>query len=116
MARDDELRKLSIYGLPRGKGNILDALLPVGIITVGGLHFYKPGERAHAGEARHVHADHYEVFVNVQGKGVVEVEGVDHEFRVGDVILIEPGESHHVRSDEKDPLVNLWMGASIRSA
>jgi len=105
------MRKLSIYGLPQGKANILDALLPIGTVFVGGLHFYKPGERAHASEARHVHADHYEIFVNVQGKGVVEVEGVDYEFRTGDVILIEPGESHHVRSDEVDPLVNLWMGA-----
>lgn len=107
------MRKMKIYGLSEGKTNILDGILPVGSLRQGGLHFFKPGEVAHADEARHVHEDHYEVFINVQGSGTVEVEGEDVDFELGDLILIEPGESHHVRSDDDNPLVNLWMGAEM---
>jgi mannose-6-phosphate isomerase-like protein (cupin superfamily) len=111
---DVALRKTSIYGLPDSERNLLDSILPVGKVIYGGLHICKPGETAHEDEERHIHEGHYEIFVNVQGRGVVEVEGVDHEFRLGDVVLIEPGESHHVRSDSGDPLVNFYFGARMR--
>ena len=108
------MRRKSIWKLPQGSENIMDGLLPVGKFIYGGLHIYKPDEVSHADEERHVHSGHYEVFVCAQGKGVVEVEGVEHEFKVGDVVLIEPGESHHVRADPDDPLTNLYVGAEIR--
>ncbi len=108
------VRRTSIFGLPKGSINLLDGLLPLGTITYGGLHFFRPDEVSHADEARHVHTGHCEIFVNVQGRGVVEVEGVDHEFSVGDVFLIEPGESHHVKTDAMDPLVNLFLGAQLK--
>ncbi len=108
------MRKSSIYKLSEGTENILDGILPVGKFKEGGLHFFKPNEVSHADEVRHVHEGHYEVFINVQGKGVVEVEGENHSFELGDVILIEPGESHHVKTDPQNPLVNLWMGAEIK--
>jgi quercetin dioxygenase-like cupin family protein len=107
------LRRYSLYDLRRGDFNVLDGTLPVGRLVNGGLHFYEPGEVSHASEERHVHTDHYEVFICLQGGGMVEVEGVENPFRAGDVILIEPGESHHVRSGD-DPLANLWMGALHR--
>ncbi len=107
------MKRYSIFGLPKGSFNVLDGRLPIGRLMYGGLHFYRPDEVSHADEARHVHTDHYEVFVNVQGRGVVEVEGVDHEFNVGDVLLIEPGESHHVRANPEDPCANLWIAAEI---
>jgi mannose-6-phosphate isomerase-like protein (cupin superfamily) len=108
------LKRTTIVGLPPADVSILDAILPVGKIIYGGLHICKPGETAHEDEERHVHEGHYEVFVNVQGRGAVEVEGIDHEFGLGDVILIEPGESHHVKSDDGDPLVNFYFGAKMR--
>jgi len=108
------LRRLSVCDLQRGKRSIFEGVLPVGRIKTGGLHFFKAGEVAHSDEVRHIHPDHYEIFINLQGKGVVEIEGVDHVFETGDVILIDPGESHHVRSDSRDPLVNLWIGVDIR--
>lgn len=108
------MRKTSIYGLKKGENNFLDALLPVGKFIYGGLHIYKPDEVSHEGEERHVHTGHYEVFINIQGRGIIEVEGVDHEFGIGDIFMIEPGESHHVRADPRDPLVNLYIGAEIR--
>ncbi len=58
-----------------------------------------------------MHPDHYEVFINVQGRGKLEIEGREYDFNVGDVFLIEPGESHHLTADEEFPVVNLWMGA-----
>jgi mannose-6-phosphate isomerase-like protein (cupin superfamily) len=108
-----EMKRYSIYELERGDINVLDGTLPIGRLLKGGLHFYDPDEVSHASEERHVHDDHYEVFVCVQGRGVVEVEGVDRPFEVGDILLIEPGESHHVRADANDPVVNLWMGAEL---
>ncbi|MBU7005032.1 MAG: cupin domain-containing protein [Theionarchaea archaeon] len=107
------MKRFSIYELARGEVNVLDGTLPVGRLLKGGLHFYDPGEVSHASEERHVHHDHYEVFVCVQGRGAVEVEGIDRPFEVGDILLIEPGESHHVRSDEMDPLVNFYFGARM---
>lgn len=107
------MKKATIWGLPKGKENFLDGLLPVGRFRYGGLHLFKPGEISHGDEERHVHKGHYEVFVCVQGRGVVEVEGVGHDFKLGDVFLIEPGESHHVRSEGEHTLGNLFIGAEM---
>lgn len=82
----------------------------MGKFIYGGLHIYEPEEISHADEKRHTHSGHFEVFICLQGRGVVEVEGVDHKFELGDVVLIEPGESHHVRADPKDPVANLYIG------
>ena len=30
---------------------------------------------------------------------------------MGDIVLIEPGEEHHLLADEEDPIVNLWLHA-----
>ena len=108
------MKRTSIWNLPKGSGNFLDGILPVGRFKYGGLHIYEPDEVSHADEERHTHTGHYEVFVCLQGGGVVEVEGVDHSFELGDVILIEPGESHHVRANPLDPVANLYIGTEIR--
>jgi len=106
------VKKTSLYELKsKGRLNFLDATFDIGPLLRGGLHFYKPGEKSHAKEERHVHPDHYEVFVNVQGMGILEIEGREYDFNVGDVFLIEPGESHHLTADKESPVVNLWMGA-----
>jgi len=106
------VKKASIYSLERpGREHFLDGVFGVGRLLRGGLHFYKPGEVSHAAEERHVHEDHYEVFINVQGRGVLEVEGEGYAFNTGDIYLIEPGESHHIVADAEDPLVNLWVAA-----
>jgi len=49
-----------------------------------------------------------EVFVFIQGKGVVPVDGVDHPVRTGDLVVVEPGEDHHLRSSGDAPLVCAW--------
>ena len=76
----------------------------------GGLHFYNPGEYSHP-EGRHIHQDSEEVFVCLQGRARLIVDGVEYKMGVGDIALIEPGEEHHLLADEQDPIVNLWLHA-----
>jgi quercetin dioxygenase-like cupin family protein len=75
-------------------------------IAWGGLYLFKPGETAHP-EARHVH-DSDEVFIFIQGRGVLPIDGVDHPVETGDVVIVEAGEDHHTRSSVEDPLVAAW--------
>ena len=37
------------------------------------------------------------------------VDGVEHPFEAGDIVVIEPGEEHHIVADEEDPIVNIWL-------
>ena len=75
-------------------------------ITGGGLTVFKPGETAHP-EPRHVH-DVDEVFIFIEGTGVLPIDGTDHPIKTGDVIIVEAGEDHHTRSSVDDPLVAAW--------
>jgi hypothetical protein len=74
---------------------------------------FEPGERSHAEEKRHIHFDHCEVFLNLQGKGMLEIEGKNYAFNFGDVFLIERRESHHLTADEEDPVFVLWITGKI---
>ena len=49
-----------------------------------------------------------EVFIFIQGKGVLPIDGVEHPVKTGDVIIVEAGEDHHTRSSVDDPLVAAW--------
>ena len=75
-------------------------------IDHGGVYVFKPGEIAHP-EPVHVH-DTAEVFFIVQGKGILPIDGVEHPVETGDVVIVEAGEDHHLRSTEDDPLVSAW--------
>ena len=86
-------------------------LLPGARIASGGLSFHTPGMRTHGDQARHVHDDH-EVFVIMQGRGWIEIEGRREAIAAGDVLVIEPGEDHHIVGDPAHPVVNLWFHAS----
>jgi mannose-6-phosphate isomerase-like protein (cupin superfamily) len=85
---------------------LLPDLLGNKIISHGGVYVFKPGETAHP-EARHVH-DTDEVFIFIQGKGVILIDGVDYPVQTGDVVIVEAGKDHHTRSSEDDPLVAAW--------
>lgn len=98
-----------------GNGHFLSALIPGRHLGPGGLGFKTPGQRTHTadgpdGTDRHVHDD-CEVFVILQGRGCMEVDGERHPLTTGDVIVIEPGEDHHLIADPDDPCVNLWLHA-----
>jgi len=99
-ARPDE-------GLP----HVAARLIPGARLCQGGLSFHRAGERTHDSEGRHTHDDH-EVFVIMQGRGWIEIEGRREPIAAGDVLVIEPGEDHHVLGDAGHPVVNLWFHAS----
>ncbi len=94
-------------GLP----HVAARLVPGARLSSGGLSFHAPGERTHGAEGRHVHGDH-EVFCIMQGRGVIEIEGRSEPIAAGDVLVIEPGEDHHIVGDPAHPVVNLWFHAS----
>ena len=60
---------------------------------------------------KHIHDDDREVFVILQGKAVMQIDGEEHPMVTGDIIVVEPGEDHHLVSDRDDPCVNLWLHA-----
>ena len=101
--------------------HILRGIVPGKYLSKGGLSFKRPGQRTHDigcackscdGKGRHAHPDEAEVFVILQGKGRMEVDGVVHQVGAGDVIVCEAGEDHHLTADEADPCVNLFLHAS----
>jgi mannose-6-phosphate isomerase-like protein (cupin superfamily) len=100
------VKKLRIDELRPSDSRLMPETLGEGRVTGGGVHCFAPGETAHP-EPRHVH-DVHEVFIFVQGRGVLPVDGVEHPIETGDVFVIEPGEDHHTRSSEDDPLVAAW--------
>ena len=100
------------------EGHFLADVIPGEFLTEGGLSFKSPGQRTHdhdgpRGDDRHTHYD-CEVFVILQGRGRMEVDGETHPVTVGDVIVIEPGEDHHLTADPDDPCTNLWLHAGPR--
>lgn len=100
------MKKLTVAELkPDGSRLMPDLLGRAGVVS-GGIYVFKPGETAHP-EARHAH-DVNEVFIFVQGTGVLPIDGVDYPIQAGDVVIVEAGEDHHTRSSLDDPLVAAW--------
>lgn len=97
------------------RGHVLQGLLDGEYLVEGGLGFKAPGERTHShdgldGSDRHVHDD-CEVFIVLQGKAEMEIDGQRHPLATGDICIVEPGEDHHLVSDPDDPCVNVWLHA-----
>ncbi|MHB0859431.1 MAG: cupin domain-containing protein [Anaerolineae bacterium] len=98
------------------EGHFLSGLIPGRYLCQGALSYKPPGFRTHThdgpdGSDRHVHLDDYEVFVLLQGKACMELNGEMHPLVTGDVFVVEPGENHHLIADMEDPCVNLWLHA-----
>ncbi|MET7398610.1 cupin domain-containing protein [Dactylosporangium sp. NPDC005572] len=106
------MRKLNIADLPDGGTPATLAAIGSGWGPVmrGGISRYDaPGHRTHDESDHHVH-DVPEIFTIVQGAGVLELNGArDTRFTAGDILIIEPGENHHLVSDGDVPLVFTWM-------
>ena len=108
------MQRYSLSDLARpGEGleHVAARLIPGEHLSAGGLSFHAPGARTHDGETRHTHADH-EVFCILAGRGWIEIEGRREPIAAGDVLVIEPGEDHHVVGDPRSPIANLWFHAS----
>ena len=100
------MKKLTLAELQHTVSRLLPDLLGGTGISHGGVYVFEPGETAHP-EPRHVH-DTAEVFIGVQGRGVIPIDGVDVPIQTGDVVIVEAGEDHHTRSSVEDPLVTAW--------
>jgi mannose-6-phosphate isomerase-like protein (cupin superfamily) len=96
------------------EGHILQGLVTGKYLNKGGLGFKGPGFRTHTNDGpggidRHVHPETPEVFMILQGKAVMEIDGARYPLAAGDICVAEPGEDHHLISDEDDPCVNIWL-------
>jgi mannose-6-phosphate isomerase-like protein (cupin superfamily) len=87
--------------------HVAEALVPGQFIHHGGLSFHPVGWRTHS-EGNHVH-DSHEVFVILQGRGELELDGCRQPVVAGDVLVIEPGEEHYLIGDPAHPIINLWF-------
>ena len=90
-----------------GAGPVVAAMAPGYQVERGGITRYEVGERSHP-EGRHTHTVP-EVFVIMQGSGVIEIDGSAQAFEAGDVFVVEPGEDHHLVSYGDVPLLSAWM-------
>ncbi len=107
------MKKMTIKDLRVTEGQLFWGILPGEKLYTGGLSFTEPGEISHADEnpeGTHVHDD-CELFLIVQGRAVIQVNGVGESIKTGDIILVEPGEDHHIISDAEEPAVVLWCHA-----
>ena len=96
------MRKLSLADL----GGLTEGRL----VERGGFRIYpEPGFRTHDEPSPHVHTKP-EFFCILQGSGDIEIDGarVDR-FTAGDLVVIDPGEDHHLISDGTVPLVFTWL-------
>jgi mannose-6-phosphate isomerase-like protein (cupin superfamily) len=100
------MKKLRLQDLHCTPTQLIPEVIGDARVTHGGVYVFKPGETAHP-EKVHVH-DTGELFVFIQGRGVLPIDGIDHPIETGDVFLVEAGEDHHTRSSEEDPLVAAW--------
>ncbi len=98
--------RLTVRDLTARDGRLLPDVLGEATITRGGVYVFRPGETAHP-EPRHVH-DVDEVFIFLQGAGVIPIDGTDHPIQAGDVVVVAAGEDHHTRSSVDAPLVAAW--------
>jgi mannose-6-phosphate isomerase-like protein (cupin superfamily) len=100
------MKRLRVEDLNPTESRLLPAELGDALISHGGVYVFKPGETAHP--------EAVEVFIFIQGRGVLPIDGVDYPVRTGDVVIVEAGEDHHTRSSVEDPLVAAWyvMGIS----
>ncbi len=108
------MKRLTLGDLPDGGTPATLAAIGAGWgrVEAGGISRYDDaGHRTH-GDARHVHTVP-EIFCIVQGSGTIEIDGTDAgRFTAGDLLIIDPGEDHHLISDGDVPLVFTWMHLS----
>ena len=114
------MKMLRLSDLPDNReGHFLQGVVPGDYLYLGGLGFKQPGFRTHTDDGpggidQHIHEDECEVFIILQGKARMEVDGVEHPMTTGDICIVEAGEDHHLISDEDDPCVNIWLHAGNR--
>ncbi len=56
----------------------------------------------HASQTRHFHKLGTEIYTVVEGRMIIEVEGVEYPLRAGDTIVVNPGAVHQVLPRENE--------------
>lgn len=95
------------------EGHILGQVMPGERIYRGGVAISLPGQRSHTNDGPggidyHIHDD-CEVFIILQGQGKLELDHQIYPLVMGDVVIIEPGEDHHLIGANDNPLVTLYF-------
>jgi len=104
------MKRYRLNDLPETEArHVFGGLVPGEFIVEGAMNFKTPGFVAHADEPRHVHDDNEEIFVILQGKARVRFDDRVEHLTAGDVVVIEPGENHHLEADEEEPCINLYL-------
>ncbi|HVF90072.1 MAG TPA: cupin domain-containing protein [Blastocatellia bacterium] len=60
-----------------------------------------------ARQDRHFHEAATEIYMVMEGSMVIEVEGVDYRLKAGDMIVVNPGAAHLVKTGRDDFLCRL---------
>jgi uncharacterized cupin superfamily protein len=103
-----------------GQDHILNGIIPGKYLSKAGLGIKAGGHRSHDvgcdcpscdGQGRHIHTDDSEVFIILQGKAEIEINGSRTSLGAGDVVVCEAGEDHHLIADQDDPCINLYLHA-----
>lgn len=84
--------------------------LPGHRVGSGGVAALETGEVSHA-SGRHVHTTP-EVFMVLEGRGEIRIEGRPEPYAPGDVLVVAPGEDHHLHAAE--PTVVTWLHMEAR--
>jgi mannose-6-phosphate isomerase-like protein (cupin superfamily) len=106
MPTKQDARVMRITDLRPSDSRLMPQYLGDKKIDHGGVYIFQPGETAHP-EPVHKH-DAAEVFIVIQGRGVIPIDGKEFPVKTGDVVIVRPGEDHHTRSSVDDPLVAAW--------
>lgn len=92
------------------EGHVLKDFLKDDYLNRGEMRYGKPGFITHFENNVHTHEDN-EAYFFFQGKGLFEVGNKEYNVKTGDIIIIEPGENHHLIIDKDDPCIYLWIHA-----
>lgn len=79
--------------------------LPGFRVASGGVAALGPGQVSHA-HGTHTHEDP-EIFLILSGTGKIHLDGEISSFSGGDVLIVEPGEDHHLEAVSE--VVTTWL-------
>ena len=70
-----------------------------------GLIRFMPGETL----GKHYHEEVEETFYFTSGQGVISVDNLEYDIDAGDAFRIEPGETHDIVNNGKEPLEGVFI-------
>ena len=62
----------------------------------------------------HTHHDDEELYIIVEGEGMMRIDGVDEPVGVGDICLTRPGHSHSLINSDTRPMRLLVVGLNVK--